>query len=295
MAAQDRFKFHPGDEEHEAPLQDEDLKKRVNRLGYRVSFLTLLLPCLLAIATYVAYRDLAMRASQVQSTELRSVERLSADVEHQASTLNSRIADMEAAFTTRVEALQNGLASLQETIKKNQETLEKIDATKTDPKELSEALSRIDATLTSNRKDLDAIAKELQTVTPFREELGSAAALRKEVDTLSSRLRSLENTLGKDLTGLAGYMDRTKADLSQIKKDLAELQARKIDKVSLDLELLKLKKVYQTELDQEIGRIDKKLNMLQRRIEQVERAFGARSSAVPPLPPLTGKVEEQPE
>lgn len=295
MAAQDRFKFHPGDEEHEAPLQDEDLKKRVNRLGYRVSFLTLLLPCLLAIATYVAYRDLAMRASQVQSTELRSVERLSADVEHQASTLNSRIADMEAAFTTRVEALQNGLASLQETIKKNQETLEKIDATKTDPKELSEALSRIDATLTSNRKDLDAIAKELQTVTPFREELGSAAALRKEVDTLSSRLRSLENTLGKDLTGLAGYMDRTKADLSQIKKDLAELQTRKIDKVSLDLELLKLKKVYQTELDQEIGRIDKKLSMLQRRIEQVERAFGARSSAVPPLPPLTGKVEEQPE
>ncbi len=295
MAAQDRFKFHPGDEEHEAPLQDEDLKKRVNRLGYRVSFLTLLLPCLLAIATYVAYRDLAMRASQVQSTELRSVERLSADVEHQASTLNSRIADMEAAFTTRVEALQNGLASLQETIKKNLESLEKIDATKTDQKELSEALSRIDATLTSNRKDLDAIAKELQTVTPFREELGSAAALRKEVDTLSSRLRSLENTLGKDLTGLAGYMDRTKADLSQIKKDLAELQTRKIDKVSLDLELLKLKKVYQTELDQEIGRIDKKLSMLQRRIEQVERAFGARSSAVPPLPPLTGKVEEQPE
>ena len=294
MAAQDRFKFQPGDEEPDVPFRGEDLTKRVNKLGHRVGFLTLLLPCLLAIATYVAYRDLVMRANQTQSSELRSVERLSADVEHQLATLNSRIGDMEAAFTTKVDAVQNGIVALQEAIQKSQAALERIDAAKADKKEFSDAFARIDSALTSNSKDLQALTKDLQTVTPFREELGSAAALRKEVEGLSSRLRNLENSLGKDLTGLAGYMDRTKADLTQIKKDLANLQTQKLDRASMDLEILKSKKLYQMALDQEISRIDKRLSTLQRRLDQIERAFRERSFEVPSQPSVSGSIKERP-
>jgi hypothetical protein len=46
-------------------------------------------------------------------------------------------------------------------------------------------------------------------------------------------------------------------------------------------------------LDQEIARIDKAVAALQRRLEQVEKAFGGRSGA-PPLPPLTGGITEKP-
>jgi hypothetical protein len=47
-------------------------------------------------------------------------------------------------------------------------------------------------------------------------------------------------------------------------------------------------------LEQEIGRVDKTLGTLQRRMDQVEKAFGARSTTSPPLPPLTGGIKEQP-
>jgi hypothetical protein len=61
----------------------------------------------------------------------------------------------------------------------------------------------------------------------------------------------------------------------------------------MDLEALKAKRLYQMALDQEISRIDKTLNALQRRLEQLERAFGSKSAA-PPQPPLTGGIKEQP-
>jgi predicted nucleic acid-binding Zn-ribbon protein len=132
-----------------------------------------------------------------------------------------------------------------------------------------------------------------RTSRPFREELGSASALRGDLGKVSTRLQHLENSLGKDLTGLAGYMERTKGDMEKIKADVAALQTRKLDREAMDLEVLKTKRLYQMALDQEVGRIDRSLTTLQRRLDQVEKAFGARSSASA-LPPLTGGVKEQP-
>jgi hypothetical protein len=74
---------------------------------------------------------------------------------------------------------------------------------------------------------------------------------------------------------------------------LNSLQTRKLDREAVDLEVLKAKRIYQLALDQEISRIDKALNALQRRLEQVERAFGSKSTA-PSLPPLTGGITERP-
>ncbi|HSV93664.1 MAG TPA: hypothetical protein VLH81_11335, partial [Desulfobacterales bacterium] len=188
---------------------------------------------------------------------------------------------------------RGSLAALQEELRKIQARVDATDAgvqasatAKVDRKEIVELTARTDAALAAFGKDLQALA-------PFREELGSAAALRGEVGKVSERLQKLENSLGKDLTGLAGYIERTKGELEKIKADVTGLQSRKLDREAMDLEVLKTKRLYQMALDQEVGRIDRSLATLQRRLDQVEKAFGARSSA-PALPPLTGGVKEQP-
>jgi DNA repair exonuclease SbcCD ATPase subunit len=294
MADQDRFRFNMEDEEPEVPLHDEELKRRVTKLGRRLSFLTLVLPCLLAIALYVGYHDLVLRTSQTQSTELRSAEKVAAEVDQKMVSLDTRLADFEAALNARVEAGQKSVQALQEALRKSEAEVEKVGALKADKKDLAEATARTDAALAAVNKDLQAATRELQALAPFREELGSAAALRSDINSLSARLQKLESGLGKDLTGLAGYMDRNKAEMEKIKSDLADLQTRKLDREALDLEVLKAKRLYQMALDQEIGRIDKTLGGLQRRLDQVEKAFGARSTRQPSLPPLSGGIKEQP-
>lgn len=294
MADQDRFRFNLGDEEPEIPSHEEELKRRIARLSNRLSFVTLLLPCLLAIALYMAYQDLVLRTARTQGAEVRSVERFAAEADEKMAALGTRLADIEAALTARVDAAQKSVQAVQEELRKGEAGIDKVGASKADKKELAEATARTDAALAAVQKDLQTVSRELQALAPFREELGNAAALRGEVGSVSARLQKLENSLGKDLTGLAGYMDRTKADLEKIRTDVANLQSRKLDREAMDLEVLKAKRLYQMALDQEIGRVDKSLSTLQRRLDQVEKAFGTRSAPSPSLPPLSGGIKEQP-
>jgi len=294
MADQDRFRFNLGDEEPEIPSHEEELKRRIARLSNRLSFVTLLLPCLLAIALYMAYQDLVLRTARTQGAEVRSVERFAAEADEKMAALGTRLADIEAALTARVDAAQKSVQAVQEELRKGEAGIDKVGASKADKKELADATARTDAALAAVQKDLQTVTRELQALAPFREELGNAAALRGEVGSVSARLQKLENSLGKDLTGLAGYMDRTKADLEKIRTDVANLQSRKLDREAMDLEVLKAKRLYQMALDQEIGRVDKSLSTLQRRLDQVEKAFGTRSAPSPSLPPLSGGIKEQP-
>lgn len=287
MADKDRFRFNLEDDEPEVPSNEEELKRRIAKLGNRLSFVTLLLPCLLAVALYVGYQDLVLRTAKTQGSELRSAERLAAEADQKWAELGARLTDIEAALTARVDAAQKSVQAVQEELRKGESGIDKAVAAKADKKELADATARIDAALAAVQKDLQALA-------PFREELGQAAALRGEVASVSTRLQKLENSLGKDLTGLAGYMDRTKADLEKIRTDVANLQSRKLDREAMDLEVLKAKRLFQMALDQEVGRIDKSLSTLQRRLDQVEKAFGTRSAPSPSLPPLSGGIKEQP-
>lgn len=294
MANQDRFRFEPGDEETESVVQDEELKKRLNRLNQRMSFLTLLLPCLLAIVIYVAYHDLMQRLIRSQTSEIHSVERLAQDIEQRMASLTARLGDFEAALG-RLGDLPGRLQALQEEWRKGESAIEKSVTAKADKdrKEIEDLVNRHQAALASVGKDVQTLAKEVQALAPLREEFGGSAALRSDVQALSARLQKLENSLGKDLTGLAGYMERTKSDLEKVKSEVSGLQTRKLDREAADLEVLKAKRLYQIALDQEIGRVDKTLTTLQRRLEQLEKAFGSRSSG-PSLPPLTGGITEQP-
>lgn len=299
MMEQDKFRFQLGDEEPEPPAIDEALQRRVHKLSQRMSFLTLMLPCLIALVLYVAYRDISLRVAQTQHSELQSVDRLAADLQLKTDALLARVSELEATVGAKLDEVSKSVFALQEGIKKTEAAVERQNTDKADKKELQDSAARVDAALAALSKDLQGhtrevqgLTKDLQALAPFREELGSASGLRKEVNGVSARLQKLENSLGKDLTGLAGYMDRNKTEITQIKTELANLQSRKLDRESTDLEILKAKKSYQTALDQEMSRIEKTLSAIQRRLDQIERAFAPPARGTAPAAP--GAIREQP-
>jgi DNA repair exonuclease SbcCD ATPase subunit len=300
MMEQDKFRFQLGEDEPEPPAIDEALQRRVHKLSQRMSFLTLMLPCLIALVLYVAYRDISLRVAQTQHSELQSVDRLAADLQLKTDAMLARVTELETAVGAKLDEVSKSVFALQEGIKKTEAAVERQNTDKADKKELQDSAARVDAALAALSKDLQGhtrevqgLTKDLQALAPFREELGSASALRNDVASVSARLQKLENSLGKDLTGLAGYMDRNKAELTQIKTELANLQSRKLDRESIDLEIRKAKKSYQTALDQEMSRIEKTLNAIQRRLDQIERAFAA-PAAKGTAPTAPGGIREQP-
>jgi len=293
MTEQDIFRFQLGEEKPEPPAVDESLQRRVHKLSQRMSFLTLMLPCLIALVIYVAYRDLNLRVAQTQHSELQSVDRIAADLEQKSAALLARVSELEASVGAKLDEVSKSVFALQEGIKKAEAAIERHNTDKADKKELEASAARVDAALAVMTKDVQGLTREVQGLAPFREELGSASALRNDLNTVSARLQKLENSLGKDLTGLAGYMDRNKAEFAQIKTEIAKLQSSKIGEESIELEILKAKKSYQAALDQEMARIEKTLSTIQRRLDQIERAFAA-PAARGTAPAAPGSIREQP-
>jgi chromosome segregation ATPase len=300
MADQDKFRFHLGDEEPEPPAVDEALQRRVHTLGQRVSFLTLVLPCLLAVVVFLAYREIEMRVTQAQQSDGLAAQRLAADLAQKNEELRERLAELDATLAARWEGVQAGMQGLQGEIKGALEAVQALNSSKTGKSEWDETVARVDAAIAANANSLrelstsvQSLSKELQAVAPFREELGSAAARRAELGRLAARLQSLENSLGKDLTGVAGFMERNRTELAQIKSELAKAQSGRADREYIDLEILKAKKVQQTAMEQELSRIEKMLSGLQRRIDQLERAFSTPAGRSTP-PPAPGTIREQP-
>jgi septal ring factor EnvC (AmiA/AmiB activator) len=283
MSDPDRFRFSPHDEEPDAPLPDEALIQRVDKIGRRLSFVTLLLPCLLAIVIYVVYRDLATILTQSRAGEQQSVEALTTRFEQQLAGLAARLDALEAGLKERLEALPKNVSAVQEELRKSDAALAALRAEKADKKELADSLARTDAAVA-------AVAKDLQALAPFREELGAAAALRQELTAVAARLAKLEAALGKDLTGMAGFIEKSRTDLTQLRAEMTRLAGRTIDRETLDLELLKSRRITQIALEQEAARLDKSLAGLQRRLDQLERAAApspARGGAAP------GTIREQ--
>jgi len=293
MTEQDIFRFQLGEEKPEPPAVDESLQRRVHKLSQRMSFLTLMLPCLIALVIYVAYRDLNLRVAQTQHSELQSVDRLAADLEQKSAALLARVSELEATMGAKLDEVSKSVFALQEGIKKAEAAIERHNTDKADKKELEASAARVDSALAVMTKDVQGLTREVQGLAPLREELGSASALRNDLNTVSARLQKLENSLGKDLTGLAGYMDRNKAEFAQIKTEIAKLQSSKIGEESIELEILKAKKSYQAALDQEMARIEKTLSTIQRRLDQIERAFAA-PAARGTAPAAPGSIREQP-
>ncbi len=292
MAHPDKFRFNLEDDEPETPAADEALQRQVHKLGQRLSFVTLLLPCLLALVIYLAYREVDLRMTQSQAGDARAAERVAADLERTSAAVNERIAAIEAALGDRLQSVRSGLDGLKAELRKSEAALDALQAAKADKKELADRAAAIEAELAASAKQLQGLSKDIQALAPFREELGSAAALRGEIGRLSARLQTLENSLGKDLTGLAGFMERSRADLAQVKADLAKVQTGRLDREYVDLEILKAKKGQQTAMDQEMSRVEKMLNPLQRRVDQLERAFSAPAGRG--TPPAPGVIREQP-
>lgn len=297
MSDSDRFRFDLRDEEEPRDfLLEEERNRRIARLDRRVSLLMILLPLLLAIAFYAAWQDLNERFPRPATTTAESpLERLSAETGELRARLDEQLPALEKRLAEQREEFSRELPLLQEAVRKAVSAAEKADAAKADKKELAEAVARIEATLEALRRDLQTQGEEIKALSPFREELGAAGSLREEMQGLAERLRALENRLGKDLTAIAGFIERSKTDLDKIKTEIADLKGRKLDRETLELENLKTKRLYQLALEQEVARLEKNINALQRRIDQVERALGApRSRSAPGLPPLTGDIQEKP-
>jgi DNA repair exonuclease SbcCD ATPase subunit len=251
------FKFKGDDEPvpEETLYQEEAKDRRVEKLGHRVTIISVLIPVIIGAVFYIAYRDISSRVSQSQDTGAMEIQNLSAQLQEKYDALAAKYTDLEASLEKMDKSIK---ASLQQA----EDTVNKISTTKADKKDAEDAIAKIDTALAPIQKELDAL-------TP----------LRSELNVVTAELASLDKNLQQQMVTLSANVDKASKDLTQIRSEISNLSENKLNRDDLELELLKARKSYQRDLDLTKTTIDKRLDAVLAKIKDLEKAVQAPLSA----------------
>jgi uncharacterized coiled-coil DUF342 family protein len=272
------FKFNADDQDPEAFYREEIKDLRVEKLSHRITLLAILLPCLIAVAIFFAYRDLTGRVDYSEDTGSLEVQSLSRKLEDISKKFNDKLITFSTTLSTQdknfdttisgklaaininLDALNKNLKSLNANLNQTRSTVKKLAASKADKKSQDAAFAKVHAALK-----------------PLKKELQSLAALRQELKTVSAGIKSLESKLNQKLAEVATAVEQSRDEKRKADKDYAQLQTSitrlsddKIDKDTFGLEAFKLKKNLQNLLSHEITAINQKLDSIQKKIDDIQ-------------------------
>lgn len=262
------FKFSADEEEPDLLYAEETKDLQIEKLSHRITMLAILLPCLIGVLFYIAYRDLSSRVARTQDTGALEVQNLSKDLQEklnafsdQYKALTDKIAGLDAslthkiaAFDKRVATLDKRAAILKKNLAKDEKTLQRLAVSKADKKAHADAIAGIKKALAPIKKDLKALP-----------------GLQTDVKALSGRIHELEKSRKQQQAVLAARLDKMLQDLTRVQADIADLSVTMVDRDALQLELLKVKKKYRKDLEDATAGIEKNLAVLQEKINSLEK------------------------
>ena len=250
------FKFN-GDEEPEAEqtlYQDEAKDRRVEKLSHRVTIISILIPVLIGVVFYIAYRDITSRVNQTQDTGTMEIQNLSTQLQDKFDEISSKYGELEVSLTQKLASLEKVDKAMKANLKKAEATVSKINATKADKKDQQNAIAKIDTALN-----------------PIRQELKALSTMRNDIKMLKADLQSLDADVQQKMTVMSANVDKTLKRLTGIQSDMSALSNQKLDRDALQLELLKAKKSYQKEWDLTKAALDKRLTSILRKVRDLEK------------------------
>jgi DNA repair exonuclease SbcCD ATPase subunit len=273
-----KFRFNGDDQEPESFYHEELKDLRVEKLSQRVTLLTILLPCLIAVTIYFGYQNLAGRVSQSHDTGSLEIQRLTEKLEDLSKNFNEKLITFSTTLSTQdkdfgttiegrlfainknIGELQHDIKSLNEDLKRdlkqNQDTIDKLKASKADKKSQAVAVEKINAAIKSLKKEvpkLKALGQNLKVVSDSMNKLESSLTTKLEVLTVDSQQH------GKNY-------DQLQASLTELSNNATKLSNKTIDKDALALEIFKLKKNLQNQIAKEVTDINQRLDTIQKDI-----------------------------
>ncbi len=218
------FKIGIDNESPDPQFQEEMENTRIEKLSNRITFISILIPCLLGIIIFLAYLDIKERVTTVHDTGTMEVQSLSKDLEAKLSDLTSKYNEIE-----------NHTSSLQAKLNEATTAIKYIrSARKTDNKKFNTSIANLEKKIKSSTNGLKNVSSELKTIdTNFNKKI---ANLSKKVDTMHTTL-------------------------NKINSDISKLSSIKLDKKAFDSALKNEQKLYDRKLNQLERNIKKKFSI----------------------------------
>ena len=245
-----KFKIRIDNESPDTGFEEEIKDRRIEKLSQRITFVSILIPCVIAVILFVAYLDIKKRVGGMHS----SGEAVFQDLGSRLSLLSEKQAKLEDMLVKKIEPVEKTILSLQTELKEATTAIRYIrSARKADNKTLKGAIAGIEKGLGPVRKDLKNAA---------------------------SRIKALD----KNLTNFGKELDKAKNDLNKMQADISALSSAKIDRKALDNALNSKQKIYEQKLKQIADDLANKLKSIRKRIKKIEMSMSSVAAPAKPIP-----------
>jgi len=271
-----RFQFSADEDEPEAILQDELREFKIEKLGQRVTLLTILIPCMIGVILVITYLDIKDRVTRSYDTGAIGVQKLSKDLASKFSSLSLEQAKIKDIQAKKIPELEKSAAFLKSRITKLQESMTQMTASAINRDELA----RVTKTLT------DKLAGIPQDLKPDFEALALA----------DDRIVKDYNQMSNDIKVLSDSMIEIDTRMDTIRKEIGILTENAINKDDLEL-TLKLKEIgYRQALLEKTAVLEKEIQAVRKEIKDLQKnnssSSGVAPATQPPAPVLQKPVSE---
>ncbi|MFO7495752.1 MAG: hypothetical protein R6X05_09000 [Desulfobacterales bacterium] len=262
MADPESFKLGSNDEDTGSFFEEERHDRRLEKLNQRLTIFSILVPLVIGAIVAYAYVDIKMEFAAVQN---KDVQKLSQDLDSRFSSLSLQSAKLEETLKQQLGELQKADSALADKHAELSKQLVALSATVPETTQLQQALTDITSQLSPLAAQLAAYDGALDTL---------ARSNRESLEALTAadqRLETLESGIAKVSQGLAAQPDR---------RELASSV-----ETALDTE----RKRFQNRLAEMADLYGAKIQALQQRTDQLERAVTSLAN------PAAGKTGKPPE
>lgn len=228
------FQIRIDEESPDTVFQDEIKNLRLEKLGKRVTIISVLIPCFICILLVLVYLDLRNRVTANESVGVTNIQSLTKNFDTRLDELSSQLSKIEESLASNTASYEKKLSSLKFRIYKSENRIKKINSSKADN-------------------------KDLETV-------------KKEINNFSTKLDNLDVIFSGKLTGLTAEQNSIKKDLTQLNDDISSLSSqKKINRIFLDDQLKKQEKTRQQEFNQLRKELKVKLLAMQKQLNDIEK------------------------
>lgn len=238
---EENFVFGSDDDGYHDDIQSQ----RLDKLGLKVTMLTILVPTILIIIIVFIYMDMKDKVVQVHNSGTTEVQQSADELKKLIDDLKGSQSEFEKRLNSKIEALEKSLSPMEKRVEQHQKDVAYLSNIKIDKKALdaeikpvsnaTEALKKDISTLTDQNKKLVTIAQELQ-------------ARINEIPSLKTSLES------------------QKASVESLKTTVEGINKNMVNANDLATELKKQKAFYKLELNTLSQTVDKKIDAVKKSI-----------------------------
>lgn len=252
MAEKDptKFRIRIDDKIPDTGFEEEIKDRRIEKLSWRITFVSILIPCLIAVILFVAYLDIKKEVGKIHSTG----EAVSQGMDSRLSLVSEKQAKIEDMLVKKIQPVEKAILSLQEESKEAATAIRHIrSARNIDNKMLKGAIADIDKELGPVQKDLEIAVSGIKA-------------------------------LDKNMADIGKELDKSKNDLNKMQADISLLSSTKIDRKVLDNALDSKQKIFEQRLKQITVDLANKVESILERIKKIETSMpsvAATSKSIP--------------